>query len=55
MTMKSAENDKPKSPQYGGQAIKSQKNIISSAAFSLKTEHERGDDEHHRSPDVSRP
>lgn len=49
------EREQSKSPEYLGQGIiKSQKNINSSSNFHIKTEHDRTDDDHHRSPDITR-
>ena len=52
--MRNMERDQSRSPDYLGQGIiKSQKNINSSSNFHMKTENDRGDDEH-RSPDIGR-
>ena len=44
-----------KSPDYSHKpSIKSQNNINSSSNFHIKTENDRTDDDHHRSPDIVR-
>lgn len=49
------DREQSKSPQNSGQvSIRSQKNINISVAFHMKTENDRGQDEHHRSPDIGR-
>lgn len=49
------DRDPSRSPQNPAQgSIRSQKNINISAAFHMKTENDRGDDDHHRSPDIGR-
>lgn len=53
--MRNLEREQSRSPDYLGQGIiKSQKNINSSSNFHIKTENDRGEDDHHRSPDIGR-
>lgn len=52
--MKINENEASKSPENANPPMKSHKNITSAMAFHLKSENDRGDDDHHRSPDMNR-
>lgn len=52
--MKINENEASKSPDSANQPIKSHKNITSAMAFHLKSENDRGEDQHHRSPEINR-